>query len=52
MESRAHDCRLSVHKSTSFACAPDQFPEVIGIALARGDVHQWAAKAGIAVRRG
>jgi len=25
---------------------------VIGIALARGDVHQWAAKAGIAVRRG
>ena len=36
----------------TFACTPDQFPEVIGIALARGDVHQWAAKAGIAVRRG
>jgi Mg-chelatase subunit ChlD len=36
----------------TFACTPDQFPEVIGVALARGDVHQWAAKAGIAVRRG
>ena len=36
----------------TFACTPDQFPDVIGIALARGDVHQWAAKAGIAVRRG
>ena len=36
----------------TFACTPDQFPEVIGVALARGVVHQWAAKAGIAVRRG
>jgi len=34
-----------------FLPARDQFPDVISIALARGDVHQWAAKAGIAVRR-
>jgi Mg-chelatase subunit ChlD len=36
----------------TFACTPDQFPELIGVALARGDVHQWAARAGIAVKQG
>jgi Mg-chelatase subunit ChlD len=36
----------------TFACTPDQFPDLIGIALARGDVHQWAARAGIAVKQG
>lgn len=35
----------------TFACTPDQFPDLIGIALARGDVHQWAARAGIAVKQ-
>jgi Mg-chelatase subunit ChlD len=35
-----------------FACTPDQFPELIAVAISRGDVQQWAAKQGIAAAQG
>ena len=28
----------------SFACTPDQFPELMAAAIARQDISQWAAK--------
>ncbi len=34
-----------------FACTPDLFPEMMATALKRGDLHAWAASAGIAVAR-
>ena len=34
-----------------FACTPDLFPEMMATALKRGDLHAWAAAAGIAVAR-
>jgi Mg-chelatase subunit ChlD len=34
-----------------FACTPDLFPEMMATALRRGDLHAWAAGAGIAVVR-
>jgi len=34
-----------------FACTPDLFPELMATALKRGDLHAWAAGAGIAVTR-
>ncbi len=36
-----------------FACTPDHFPDLIAVALRRGDLHAWAAGHGIAaVRKG
>lgn len=35
-----------------FACTPDQFPEVMAAALARQDLHTWAAARGIVTTRG
>ncbi len=34
-----------------FACTPDQFPEMMAIALQRGDVGGWASDSGIATVR-
>lgn len=34
-----------------FACTPDQFPEMMAVALQKGDIHAWAAGAGIATVR-
>ena len=34
-----------------FACTPDQFPEMMAVALQKGDIHGWAAAAGIATVR-
>jgi hypothetical protein len=34
-----------------FACTPDLFPELMATALKRGDLHAWAAGAGIAAIR-
>lgn len=34
-----------------FACTPDQFPEMMAIALQRGDVGGWASESGIATVR-
>ncbi len=34
-----------------FACTPDLFPEMMAVALKRGDLHAWAAGAGITVAR-
>jgi hypothetical protein len=35
----------------SFACTPDQFPDLMAAALQRRDVAQWAAERGIAAQR-
>ncbi len=35
----------------AFACTPDQFPDLMGAALRREDLAQWAARKGIALRR-
>ena len=34
-----------------FACTPDQFPALMGTALARRDIQQWAAAQGIVLQR-
>ncbi|MFL5384571.1 MAG: VWA domain-containing protein [Longimicrobiaceae bacterium] len=36
----------------AFACTPDQFPDLLATALARGDVAGWAAREGIVAARG
>lgn len=33
----------------AFACTPDQFPDLMAAAIGRGDIHQWAAREGIAI---
>lgn len=38
--------------SPAFACTPDQFPELLAVALRRGDVSDWAAREGIVAQRG
>lgn len=35
-----------------FACTPDQFPDLMAVALTRQDIHQWAAGQEIAYIRG
>jgi Mg-chelatase subunit ChlD len=35
-----------------FGCTPDQFPELVAVALMRQDIHQWAASRDIALIRG
>ncbi len=34
-----------------FACTPNQFPDMMAVALQKGDVHAWAAENGIATVR-
>jgi hypothetical protein len=34
-----------------FACTPDQFPEMMAVALQKGDVGAWASEKGIATVR-
>ncbi len=36
----------------TFACTPDQFPELMAAALAREDIANWAAERGIGTTRG
>jgi Mg-chelatase subunit ChlD len=36
----------------AFACTPDQFPDLMAAALARQDLHLWAAGQGIVTTRG
>lgn len=35
-----------------FGCTPDQFPDMMAVALKKGDVHEWAASMDIALVRG
>jgi hypothetical protein len=28
----------------AFACTPDQFPDLLAVAISKGDIAQWAAK--------
>jgi hypothetical protein len=35
----------------TFACTPDQFPDLIATALSRGDITAWAARNDIPVAR-
>lgn len=35
-----------------FACTPDQFPDMMAVALQKGDIHAWASGQGIATVRG
>jgi hypothetical protein len=34
-----------------FACTPDQFPDMMAVALQRGDIQAWASAQGIAAVR-
>jgi len=36
----------------TFACTPDQFPDLMGTALQRGDINAWAARNNIPLLRG
>ncbi|HNG22033.1 MAG TPA: VWA domain-containing protein, partial [Candidatus Obscuribacter sp.] len=35
----------------AFACTPDQFPDLMAVAIAKGDLADWAASQGIAAGR-
>ena len=35
----------------AFACTPDAFPDLLAVAIGRGDVAQWAAEPGVVTRR-
>jgi Mg-chelatase subunit ChlD len=41
--------KLTALGAPAFACTPDQFPDLMGVAIARRDVAAWAAEAGITV---
>ena len=34
----------------AFACTPDAFPDLLAVALARGDVGAWAQRAALSAR--
>lgn len=36
--------RVAALGAPVFACTPDQFPDLMGCALRRGDIHAWAAR--------
>ena len=44
---RDHAAALAELGVTSFACTPDQFPDLMAIAIQHGDIGQWAAQQGI-----
>jgi len=44
--------KISAMGCPVFACTPDQFPELMAVALKRGDIHEWAAGLDIALIRG
>jgi Mg-chelatase subunit ChlD len=41
--------KLTALGAPAFACTPDQFPDLMGVAIARRDIMAWAAEAGITV---
>ena len=43
--------RLAALGSPSFACTPDQFPDLMAAAIAGRDLHQWAAEQDIPLPR-
>lgn len=43
--------KISAMGCPVFACTPDQFPDLMAVALKRGDIHQWAAAQDIALIR-
>ncbi len=50
-ESR-HAAALASMGASVFACTPDKFPELMAVALQRGDIAAWAASSDIALIRG
>ncbi|MFA7339461.1 MAG: VWA domain-containing protein [Candidatus Obscuribacterales bacterium] len=44
----AHFCQMGV---PAFACTPDQFPQLMAVAINRGDLTSWAAAQGIVTTR-
>jgi Mg-chelatase subunit ChlD len=46
-----HAAAIAALGAPVFACTPDLFPELMAVALRRGDVHAWAAGHGIATAR-
>jgi len=43
--------KISAMGCPVFACTPDQFPDLMAVALQRGDIHAWAAGLDIALIR-
>jgi Mg-chelatase subunit ChlD len=41
--------KLTALGAPSFACTPDLFPDLMGVAIARRDINAWAAEAGVTV---
>jgi hypothetical protein len=46
-----HAAAIAAMGAPVFACTPDRFPDMIAVALRRGDLHAWAAGHGIAAVR-
>lgn len=47
-----HAAKIAAMDCPVFGCTPDQFPELMAIALTGQDIHQWAASKEIALIRG
>ncbi|HEX8713416.1 MAG TPA: VWA domain-containing protein [Terracidiphilus sp.] len=47
-----HAAAIAAMDCPVFGCTPDQFPELMAVALLRQDIHQWAASRDIALVRG
>lgn len=48
----SHASAIAAMDCPVFGCTPDQFPELMAVALLRQDIHQWAASRDIALIRG
>ncbi|HTW80077.1 MAG TPA: VWA domain-containing protein [Terracidiphilus sp.] len=47
-----HAARIAAMRCPVFGCTPDQFPELMAVALTGRDIEQWAASKDIALIRG
>lgn len=47
-----HASAIAAMDCPVFGCTPDQFPDLMAVALLRQDIHQWAASRDIALVRG
>ena len=43
-----HAAALAELGVPAFACTPDQFPDLLAVAIGRGDIAQWAATTAVA----
>jgi hypothetical protein len=45
-----HAAALAALGVPAFACTPDQFPDLLAVALSRGDIGQWVSRTELEAR--